>query len=743
MAGANIVVILLKSRVQKVSYLALVCGILAVTGILADDENPVLEEIVVTASKKGFEESLQSLPMSIVALGERTLEQAGAKDFIDFARMVPSLAVVDLGYGAPQVSIRGVRVGVIPGTTTQEKPLTGIYYDDMPVSFANFNPNLDLFDVQRVEVLRGPQGTLYGAGAMGGSVRYITNRANLTSWEAKAEGTIASINHGGEIYDLKGLVNIPVVTDKMALRVTATMNSDGGYVDNVYLGEKDWNRSTRNGIRASALFTPTEDLSITANIIYQDMEFDHGRGVINIPGFEDPKQSFYGPLPFLDEMTISNLTVEYNLGWANFYSSSSYFDRNLNDSGSVQDLIELYFGIKVEEPNRVLWDNEDFVQEFRFTSVGDTRLTWIIGAFYANQKTDYVQDFTVPGFEEMFGIPPGIFGAPPDVLFAGDVNNDQEQYALFGEATYKITEAVDFNFGLRWFDWEQSFDLWYAGLFQGGEYTLVDSTSASEFSPKFNLAYHGGDGWMIYGNVAKGYRLGGMNDPVPVDLCSDDLNDVGLTEAPTTFAPDSLWSYEIGAKTEWLDQRMTLNATAFYIDWKDVQTLKTLPNCGFYFTENVGQVHSKGVELEMVAMPARGLTLILNGTYTDATLAEDVQNLNAVDGDRVPYTPEFAMSAAMEYMHPISATLDGYMRFDLQHVGDRNTEFNQELGVDMPSYEIGNIHIGIQSDKWELALFIKNLWDERAILSGDNTFGINSWVIERPRTIGLTVRTHY
>jgi len=724
--------------------LSVACGITFSALTWAQEEDLALEEVVVTASKRGYEESLQSVPMSIVALTEQTLEQSGAKDFMDFARMVPSVALVDLGYGAPQVSIRGVRVGIVPAQTTQEKPLTGIYYDDMPVSFANFNPNLDLFDIQRVEVLRGPQGTLYGAGAMGGSVRFITNRANSNGWEAKAEGSFASINKGGDIYDLKGLVNIPLAEDKAAVRITATSNSDDGYIDNVYLDKKDWNRSTRKGVRVSALFTPTEDLSITANFIYQNMEFKHGRGVINLPGLGNPTQSFYGELPFLDKMKIGNLTLQYNLGWATFYSSSTYFDRDLNDSSSVQDLIELYFGIQVQEPNRVLWDNKDFVQEFRLTSTGDKRLSWILGAFYANQKSDYLQDFTVPGFEDMFEIPHGIFGAPPDVLFAGDVQNDQKQYALFGEATYKLTDALDLTLGMRWFHWKQDFDLWYAGLFQGGEYALVDSTSAKKFSPKVNLAYHGGDNWMIYGNAAKGYRLGGINDPVPVDLCSEDLNAIGLSEAPATFGTDSLWSYELGAKTKLLDQRMTFNLAAFYIDWKDVQTLKNLPNCGFYFTENVGRVHSKGAEAEIVAMPVRGLTLMLNGTYTDATLAKDVENLNAVDGDRVPYAPKFAFSGALEYLHPLTAHLNGFFRFDLQHVGDRNTEFNKSLGIDMPSYEIGNVHFGVQADKWEVTLFVKNIWDKRAILSAENPLGVrNQYVIERPRTFGLTLRTHY
>src|SRR5690606_29385591 len=210
---------------------------------------------------------------------------------------------------------------------------------------------------------------------------------------------------------------------------------------------------------------------------------------------------------------------------------------------------------------------------------------------------------------DMFGIPCCIFGAPAEVLFFGEVQNNQKQYALFGEATYKITDALHFTTGLRWFDWEQDFNLLYAGLFQGGLYTVAGKTSASEFTPKFNLSYDASEDWMVYGNIAKGYRLGGLNDPVPVDLCAEDLNAVGLTEAPLPFDPDSLWSYEIGSKASLLDNRMTLNVAAFYIDWTDVQTLKNLPSCGFYFTENVGEVESKGLEVEMVALLAEGLTL--------------------------------------------------------------------------------------------------------------------------------------
>ncbi len=732
------------------AYFAVAFGLLITTGANAQDSSSFgLEEIVVTAAKRGYAESLQSVPMSIQALPERTIEQAGIKDFTDFARMAPSVSMAGSDTGTPQVSIRGVRTTAVPATTTQENPLTSIYYDDLPVSMANFNPNLDLFDIQRIEVLRGPQGTLYGAGAMGGNIRFVTNKPNLMELEGKVEASLATTKHGGEVYDLKVLVNVPVVEDKFALRITGTSHWDDGYVDNNYLGIKDFDKNKRQGARISALFQPTEDLSITANFIYQDTTFKQGRSTLisrpgELPIVDNPTTNIYGNSPFLDELQIYNLAVEYDLGWATAYSSSSYFKRNMSNAGTVHTLMEAMFGLQIDAPNAVYWDNKDFVQEFRLTSVGDERLNWVIGAFYSKRKVNYDQDFTIDDAENVFGFPTGGYGAPnDDILFFGDTNTKQKQYAVFGEATYKITDKLHATAGLRWFKSEQDFDLHFAGLFQGGTYRLTENTSADGVTPKFALAYHASDAWMIYANAAKGYRLGGMNEPVPEDLCAADLSEVGLTEGPTTFGSDSLWSYELGTKSQFFQRRMTLNASVFYIDWKNIQTLKSLPNCGFYFTENAGALESKGFEVEMMAMPMRGLTLTLAATYTDATLAQDVPNLIAVEGDRTPYVPKWSASASAEYVQPVTDSLNGYIRFDLQHVGKRYTEFNTARAIAMPSYEIGNIHLGIQQENWEIAFFVKNIWDKRALTSAGFSSNVTTYVIERPRTIGVTLRANY
>lgn len=705
-----------------------------------------LEEVLVTASKRSYEESIQTVPVSIQALSGNTLEQAGAKEFVDFAQMAPSLTLTDVETGTPQVSMRGIWLGGVAPQTTQENPLTGIYYDDLPVSLANFNPNFDLFDVQRIEILRGPQGTLYGAGSMGGNIRFVSNQPDSNEWQSEFAGSFGEIEDGGSVYDIKGMVNVPVAEDKFGLRVVGYGNWDDGYVDNSFTGVEDFDDNRRWGGKVAGRWEVSDRLAVTANLFRQEIEFKHGRHYIDAPpggtpNPNRPEQNLYGNIPFIDEMTIYNAVVEYDLGWASFLSSTSYFERDMNATGSAQALMEQIFGLQIDAPNRSIWDNSDLIQEFRLSSPDNPRFNWVVGAFYNDKDMHHEQDFTVENAEDVFGFPTGGFGAPDDdILFYGDTTNEQQQVAVFGEGTWKFTEALHFTAGLRWFEWKQDFDLYFAGLFQGGPYTQVGKQSKSEVTPKFALAYHGESGWMAYASASQGYRLGGLNEPVPPDLCAQDLNEVGLTEAPLTFDSDSLWSYEIGAKGDFLDRRLSLSTAIFHVDWTDVQTLKNLPNCGFYFTENVGDVVSQGVEFELAAVPASGLTLTLAGAYIDSTLDEDVPNLFASKGDHVPNVPEWALSASASYTWPFTAALNGYVRADVRHIGSRNTEFNPAEGIELGAYETGNLHFGVESEKWDMSLFIRNATDKRGFIDGGFGQGVTSYSIERPRTIGVSFR---
>jgi iron complex outermembrane receptor protein len=717
-----------------------------------------LEEIVVTAQKLG-EQNLQDVPISIQAVSADTLQRAGASEFVDFAKLAPSINLIDSGNGQYQIYMRGIITGPAATSATQDKPLTSMYIDDVPVSFANFNPNFAMFDVERIEVLRGPQGTLYGAGSMGGNIRIVTTKPDTSRPGAKIEASGATTRDGDESYGLKGLVNFPVVADQLGMRLTATHEFDAGFVDNVLIPAENGDDLTRDSARLSALWLPTDALEVTANVMWQDMDSDD-RTRRMVPGTQTLYDNVTGEGeftvvqtlhdPFVDEQILSNLSLDLNLGWARLFSSTSYFDREFTNyqQGFFAEFFDKLINGDIAVEGWVIddWNVNNFVQELRLSSPTDRRLKWVVGAFYTDEFARFVDDYPVENFEERTGIPTDIWGAPKNNLFKGNTENRQEQLALFGEFTYAFTDRLDATLGLRWFKWEQDFHQFFSGFFNGGVTIKDESVDVDEVTPKFSVAYHITDDAMIYATAAKGYRLGGVNDPVPPDLCADELAELGLTEAPSTFDPDSLWNYEIGLKSTWLDRRLTVNTTVYYLDWSDIQTRNTLETCGFFFTENVGEAESTGVEMEVLAVPVQGLTTTLAVAYTNAELAEDVPNLNAQKGDKAPFVPEFSISGAVDYQRSLTEQLDGYVRLDVQYVDDRTTSYGGS--VEMPSYVLGNLHLGVQQGdgRWTVETFVTNLWDENAIHthSGASAFGVGAReVIERPRTIGLLFRWNY
>ncbi len=720
-------------------------------------DKSILGEVIVTAQKRGAQD-LQDVPISIQAITADTLERAGVKDFLDAAKLAPSLTIIDQGTGQYQVYMRGIITGPAATSATQDKPLTSIYVDEVPVSFANFNPNFNMFDVERVEVLRGPQGTLYGAGSMGGNIRIVTVEPNTRELAAKIEAQTAWTRDGDESYAFRGLVNFPLIEDKLGLRIAGTTSQDGAFVDNPLLGEENIEALDRDTARLAARWVPTEPLAVTLNLLWQQMEADDRRRRM-IPGTQTlfdnvPAEGEFTTVqsllePFVDEQLLSNATITYDFAWAQLLSSTSYFDREFTNfqQGFFAEFFDKLINGDIAVSGWVIddWDVNDFVQELRLISP-DRRLDWVIGAFYADQFARFVDDYPVENFEERTGLPTTGFGAPMNNLFKGNTENEQRQYAVFGELTFAFTQRLEGTVGLRWFDWEQDFFQFFSGFFNGGVSIKDETTEAQEFTPKFSLSYDLSNDAMIYATAAKGYRLGGVNDPVPPEPCADELAGIGLTEAPSTFGPDSLWNYEIGTKTSWLDRRLTLNAAVYHIDWTDIQTRRFLESCGFFFTENVGKAESTGVELELISSPAEGLTLALTGSYTKAELAEDVPNLNAQKGDKAPFVPEFAASATIDYYFPITVTLDGYARLDVQYVGSRTTSYAGT--TEMPAYDLGNLHLGLEGGdgRWVAEVFATNLWDEEAILVESEvsfTGAGAEQVIERPRTIGLTLRWNF
>ncbi|NIB45108.1 TonB-dependent receptor [Pseudomaricurvus alkylphenolicus] len=721
----------------------------------AESEDFSLEEIVVTASKRGYAQSLQDISTSIQAVTQDAIEASGITDLSSVGQLAPSLNIVDVnGNGSPQISMRGITAGSFKGDSVQDQALTSVYLDDMALSAPGFTPNIELFDIQRVEVLRGPQGTLYGNGAMGGNVRFVTNKANFEEFAAKIEAGVSSIDEGGNGYSTKGMVNLPL-SDTLALRVVATHQEDPSYIDNITLDNDDDNELSRSNLRTSLRYAPTDDLEITGNIFYQEQELgesgngisyeDDGSSVIKV---RDLTTAHFGETLQDNEMVVYSLNVEYQTDWVNLVSTTSFLDREYSTESNTYDVLVAFVGVQAEDSPIVHeFAQEDFSQEIRVSSANtESDLQWVVGGYYSKQKLQYDIEYLVPGFTDIveatygvpielaFGAPTTAFGVggngPLDDLFFGDTSNEQEHLGFFGELTYRLTDKLEVLAGWRWSDWEQDYSQHYAGLFNGGETLNTGDDSFEKTTYKLSVSYDLTEDAMIYASKSTGFRFGGINDQIPLTC--------GANDAERNFEPDNITNLEIGAKTSWLDNRISANVTAYQSEWKNVQSQVALTHCGFAYKNNQGEQESKGVEFEITALPMRDLMLSLAGAYMEAEFVKGNTASGAEKGDTAPYVPELSLSASGEYTFPVNQELEGFVRLSYQYTGERSADYNLARTIQLQSYEIVNLRTGVRANDWTVTAFANNLLNEQEPVTGGLAFGKLSAVVSKPRTVGLT-----
>lgn len=717
-----------------------------------EDAGPrALEEVTVTASKRGVEETLQNVPFSIQAITDEQIERTGVQSFEGYARSVPSLSFVQRAPNSATFVMRGVSTGDIRGDDPQNHESVGMYVDEVPVAVNGFNPDVSLFDLARIEVLRGPQGTLYGAGAMSGAIRLITNQPNVSRSESRAQLTASSTRFGGINYGINALVNTPLIEDKLAIRLVGHYRNMDGFIDNVLFDDNDANTGFRHGngenintqedtaARLALRYEPTDRLAATFTVFNQVSNLG-GSFMENEP-LGELEQAAPLEAPTRDELSIFNVVLEYDLGAATLTSSTAYTTRDKQSRADLNQLVTAVFGVAVDSPITNTTDIEDIHQELRLASSGSGRLNWVAGAYYNTQDRLFTQDLAVIGFEELTGINLDEFGS--SLMFEGDTLLDLEQKALFGEVTYEFAPNWRATLGLRWFDMSIESDIRYAGLFQGGVDRQQLSNTESGYTPKFNLSYQATPDVLMYAQAAQGFRLGGTNDIVPLISCGEDLAELGLAGGPRAFDSDGLWNYEVGTKSRWLGGRLLLNSSVYHIDWTDIQTNAQL-RCGFGFIENAGAAEVDGVELEMRARTLAGLEVSIGGSYTNARLSEPAPNLGGNTGDHMPFVPKYGYNASLHYEREIGSGAMGFAHFDYQHVDSSSSRFDPATGVPQPAYDIGNFRVGLQFPRWTLSLFVDNVWDERAALKRDiSLFSAAPGIISsrnRPRTIGLSLR---
>ena len=748
------------------------------------EAQPVLEEVIVTATKRS--ESVQSLPQSVSSIPGEELRERGMTEFFDYAVTIPNLsfgAATDGILSNRSISLRGIE-----GTNT-----TGFYIDDTPIT-ETIDPRI--LDLERVEVLRGPSGTLYGARSLGGTIRQITRRPSTDAVSGWMRTELSTTQGSGDAsYLVYGSVNAPL-GERAAVIVSGLYEDRAGVFDrrvgtiSNHLAApatlsgapssvvEDVDGQQVNAMQVHLLVEPTDRLSVTARVLRQVTDLD-GFPLADVRSDNfDQNRDFDVDEGGEDEWSLATLNISYAAGGGTFTSATSRFERETFEyeaSGSFINFLQALpgaaggFGLfdvigvrPVTSPIFQTLNFETFVQELRFASESDGPLNYVVGVFYqdtdddeAFQPRNYARGLhdNFAALQQTLGIPGPLEAIWPfgDLVFTSSRPTDVEETGVFGEVVWALNDRFSVVVGSRWFDTSVTFTEQQAGLAAGvplGEDEPLSnippeggSQDEDGFIFKGAIEFQANEDLFFYALAAEGFRLGGANGTIPNTLgCPDDLAELGLGDVDTSrYESDNLLSYEAGVKAD-LGSAARLNAAVFSIDFDGIQQRVQL-TCGFQFRGNFGAARSQGAEVEFTAMPGDGLLLSFNLGYTDARFTETVAGINR-DGDPLQFVPEWTASVVVDYLRPNAMFgMDFFLRADLNHVGESQSRVNA-IPRARDSYRQLGLRLGLANERYRLALIARNLTNEIANL-GDNrsiaaeTPGRPRWVVSRPRSIGL------
>jgi outer membrane receptor protein involved in Fe transport len=697
-----------------------------------------VEEIVVTAQKRI--ERLQDVPVPVTALSADTLLSTNQLRLQDYYTKVPGLSLTLMGDGdAPALAIRGITTG---GFTN---PTVGIVIDDVAYGSSVSQgsppivPDIDPSELARVEVLRGPQGTLYGASSIGGLVKFVTVDPSMDSFAGRVEAGLSNIQHGDGLgYNARGSVNVPL-TDTFAVRAGAFAGRDAGYVDNVRTGERGINqRDVRSG-RLSALWRPADGVSLKLSALLQNSERDGTDEVHLLPGLGDLQQdALPGTGTYEREAQAYSATLSADLGAANLISSTGYsvdsVNTRLDTSPSFSGIAASAFGVAAAM-NPYDGETTKFSQEVRLTMPLGQRLQWLAGVFYT--KEDFAQSVSIVAADPLTGAARG-------TLLTIDVPNDFKEYAAFTNLTVDVTERLDIQFGGRFSRNDQSFSTTRSGLlaapFFGSNPSIVAESRAKDspftylVTPRFKMT----PDLMLYARLASGYRPGGPNAS-----CSS------LSSFPCRYEADTTQNYEIGIKGDAFDHAVSFDASLYYIDWQDVQLAATDTTSFNPYIGSGGRAKSQGAELSIESRPMSGLTVSGWIAYNDAELTDDppVGSFIARAGDKLPYSSRLSGNLSVDGEFPLVGTLTGFAGASISYVDEREGAFPGFFTLSpmreiFPSYSQIDLHAGATFATWRVNLFINNVADKRGVLTGGLDKGaLHNFAYNyiQPRTAGVSL----
>ena len=747
-------------------------------GVLADSaaaqqsrsEFPQIEEIIVTATKR--ESTAQTTPISLTAVSGVDIQERGLSDLSNLVQAVPGVSIRTSGPGMVEFEMRGV------ASTGGNSPTVGFYFDDIPLTAPSATNegkiviSPALYDLNRVEVLRGPQGTLYGSGSMGGTIKVVPNPPNPAAFDASAEATFGDTNGGGFDHAENAMVNLPFGGGTAALRIVGSFSQDAGWIDRVvtapgafpiptnnftvrgnvlaapvatdYRNVNDVDRTT---VRISALFKPIEGLTIAPSFFYEKLRAGGLPYIDSDPGTNAHYQPFDVPESYSDEFTMGAVNIKYRTASFELVSTTSYWTRNEPLMQDTSESWQTGLGLPALEPSAgglgsayALEYNptHQITEELRLASVGDSKFKWLVGYFYQDFHSAW--DIVFPSANGA-----AVFGS--NDLFSYFSPMPILQQSVFGEVTYNITAPFAITLGLRRYHYSAPVSLNQYGALTA---TVVTSTTEKDqgVTPKVSLSYDVTRDFLVYATAAKGFRPGGGTGPVPTSgplSCEAQLQtEYGSTSfvpGPISFSSDSVWSYELGEKLRAADNRVTINASVYYEKWNAVQQFNSLSSCGYVYTANTGNAEVKGAELEIHAIVTHDLTVSASATYTDSALvSSDLINAGLNPGTPIQQVPKWSSSAAIAYRHRLNDRLSFTARADNTYVGSR-TDATYAINT-LSSYDLGNARVGVEGNDWAAVLFVNNVANKRVLLNNVtqdavNLATYNRVAVSQPRTVGV------
>ncbi len=730
---------------------------IAQAGDEAEDGN-YLEEVIVTATRRELD--LQKTAISIQAITEANLRAIGAVDLDDIVALVPGLVKTGGDY-----TIRGLRSQL--GNRSSATGTTSRYLDEVPIEH-----NFRLFDMARVEVLKGPQGSLYGAGAMGGVIRMVTNKPNSQEFYGIVDLDYSSTSSSGkDNYELNGAVNMPLIQDKLALRAVLYQQDYDGFIDDIRLHIADINSQKVTGGRLALRWDLSDSLAVTGTYLQENVE------AFGNSDFEDLNLGSYQSAGFLEansdkDVDVGNLLVDWDMGWSNLVLSLTRSKEKNTGRDDLTKFINGAFGLP-DPPNGGFatvyqLDNvtrENDVAELRLVSSTDNAWDWVAGVFYQDIDNSFVDTSIfvteVDSDSPAIGIPVGVisgFDDPDKLLEQRVILSTEKETAVFGELSYHFTDKLYVTGGIRYLDIKQRNQTVVIGTVFGfppgvGDPLDVVAVDHSDYYTKFRVAYEFSEDIGMFFIRSEGFRRGGFN------LASAIGNSLGIPNIPDSFNSDAVTNWELGLHSQWLDNTLLLNGSVYYIDWTDIRVNVAHPS-GINFTTNGPAADVYGLELELQYSPIENFDISATVALTSAELSEEEvdpvleeigvpypNNLTlAPKGEDLPGIPKQTYSLTLNYRIPnLIGAYDGYVRVDSAYTSGTYNTYEQgpfsQLRVKMDAYAITNLRLGLVKDSWNVSLYAKNLTDTRADLFIDQgDLGPQRALRNRPRTIGLNLR---